>query len=115
MAEKTVLLTNGQTLRLTWTKWHLKNLSVYVNDELLWAVENRAALRLGRRLPLSDGSSVTVILSDPHGLEVWYNGREMLSDSPNGYVGEPTRSEKMLRSVASVGFDLIVGFLIEMV
>lgn len=79
----------GQELRLTWTRWRCKDLSVYFNDQLLWAVESRAELRLGRSLALPDGSRVTVIWASPHGLEVWYNGREMLSGQVSGYL-EPT-------------------------
>jgi hypothetical protein len=105
MPQKTVQI-GEQELRLDWTRRY-RSLSVYTNEQPLWTFQNRQDLQLGRKLRLSDGQIVTVILSDPHGLEVWHNGREMLSNTQTGYVRKASPAERALWLV----FEVLGGML----
>lgn len=82
MYKQAVALPSGDTLQLSWRS-NYSNVYIYLHDELIGFFPDKAALKLGQRFVLPDGSQITVILAR-HGLEVWQNGKDLLTGIETG-------------------------------
>lgn len=82
MYQKTLTLQGNETIVLEWhDDW--RQLSIRKDGKLIGSVPGKAELLGGRRFTLPDGKTLMVVLAD-YGLEVWYEGRELVSGTKSG-------------------------------
>lgn len=82
MFQKTLTLQGNETIVLEWhDDW--RQLSIRKDGKLIGSVPGKAELLGGRHFTLPDGKKLMVVLAD-YGLEVWYEGRELVSGTKSG-------------------------------
>lgn len=82
MYQKTVKLENADLLVLEWAE-NLSNLIIKKEGAIIGSMNSKDELKQGRRFAVPGGQYITVVYSE-HGLEVWQNGKELLSGSKSG-------------------------------
>lgn len=86
MYKQTVSIAPGELLQLDWGR-NYQDFYLYFNGEPIGFFEDKAELKLGKRfdLPGEGHRQVMVLLAD-QGLEVWYNGVDLVSGVRSGSV-----------------------------
>jgi len=84
MYQKTVTLDNSDLLLIEWGE-NLSNMTVKKDGEVIGTFNNKDELKQGRSFSLPDRRQVTVVYTE-YGLEVWQNGKELVSGAKSGYV-----------------------------
>jgi hypothetical protein len=107
--QRVIQVRPGQTLLLSWTG-HFSQMHVYENNQLLKAFETLEELNLGQPLQLSDKQYITIIVAPPHGLEVWYQNRELISGTVSGEINFFRRATNTLLVIG--GIQLVIGVLL---
>ncbi|MCY7327887.1 MAG: hypothetical protein LH618_05015, partial [Saprospiraceae bacterium] len=84
MYKQMINLAPGETLQLDWDK-NYANFSIYLNGQPVGSFPDKSSLKLGHRFNLpGDGQrQITVILAE-QGLQVWYNGIDIVSGMKSG-------------------------------
>lgn len=82
MYQKTVSLENADLLLIEWAK-NLSNLTIKKEGIVIGSMQSKDELKQGRRFALPNGQFITVVYSE-HGLEVWQNGKELMSGAKSG-------------------------------
>ena len=82
--QKKIPLGNLESLVIEWdSDW--SNLTIRKDNKLVCSIPEKADLQIGKQFKLSDGRAFMVLLNE-HGLEVWHDGRELVSGTRNGQV-----------------------------
>ncbi len=71
------------------------NLSIRQKGRLVGSFHDKEELELGRRFLLADGQEILVVLRDT-GLEVWHQGKDLVSGTASGQVALFDRSVNIL-------------------
>lgn len=85
MYKQTVEL-EGENLQLTWEGKDYQQFSILQNGNVVATIPNRDQLRSGQRVVLPSRKEIMVIVTPSHGLELWHNGKEYISDSVSGTI-----------------------------
>jgi hypothetical protein len=84
MYRQTVEIEN-ETVHLTWDDNSFKNFAIRQSNQVVGTVANKDTLKLGARIQLPSKKDILVLLGS-NGLELWYNGRECISNSQTGEI-----------------------------
>jgi hypothetical protein len=107
MYQQIVTLQDTDTLVLEWEEyWH--DLTVKKDGKLLATLSDKATLSSGRQVILPDGKSILVVLTK-NGLEVWYEGRELVSNLKTGKTDHYGIAFKAMVFVGAM--NLLGGFI----
>ncbi len=110
MYRKIVKLRGEETLVIEWQEsW--QQLVVKMDNVVLGNVETKEELKAGRNFRLPNGKSFMVLLSD-YGLEVWYEGVEVVSGTKSGTTDFFGSAFLALMSVGTINMVLGVMNLI---
>lgn len=85
MYQKSISLSDkSDSIIIDWGQdW--SNLSIRQKNRLVGSFQNKEELELGRRFVLANGQEILVILRDT-GLEVWHQGKDLVSGIASGQV-----------------------------
>lgn len=81
-----------------------RNFTVRYDGQLLLSVPEKADLLVGTKFLLPDGQALTIVLRDPE-IELWYQGRDLISGIANGSFDPFQHAARSLEAVA--GLQLI--------
>ena len=110
MYRKIITLDDEKTLVIEWQEsW--KNLVLKMENNILGSVDTKEELKAGRTFRLPNGKSCMVVLSD-NGLEVWYEGVEMVSGTKSGSTDFFGSSFRAMMTVGTV--NLVLGNFLRM-
>ena len=106
MQQKTVSLGRGEWLDISWSdNW--SNLSIHQHGQLIGSFQDSAELNLGKKFKLLNGQDLMVLLRDDNDIEVWYQGKEVVSGIKSGQVDHSRRAINALKTVGLVQFVAI--------
>ncbi len=108
MYKHTIQLAPGETLQLDWGR-NFSNFLVYLNGQLIGSVPDKSTLKLGRRIDLPGNRYLMIILAD-HGLEVWYEGTDLLTGMKSGTSDHFSNAANFLIGFGTV--QLVIGTII---
>lgn len=112
MYQKSVSLADkSDSLVIDWGQdWN--HLSIRQKGRLVGSFQSREELELGRRFILPDGQEIFVLLRDT-GLEVWHQGKDLVSDTASGKVPALDRAVGILQFVGLVQLGAIPPLVYE--
>jgi len=84
MYQKAVILSNSELIVILWDE-NLSNMTIKKDGVVIGAFNNSDEVRQGRRFVLPDRTEITVVYTE-FGLEVWQNGKELVSGGKSGNV-----------------------------
>lgn len=112
MNQKIVTLSPDKRLVVEWgLNW--SNLTIHQDGVLIGSVADQAALKAGRNFILPGGEKIMVLVSG-YGLEIWHDGKELVSGTYSGSVDGFGSAFKMLISIGTLQLIIAAFYLFMM-
>lgn len=102
MYQKTVTLDNSDRLLVEWESG-ISNMTIKKDGEIIGSFKDIDEAKQGRRFLLPDHRQITVVYTE-YGLEVWQDGKEMVSGGKSGSVNGFARAVRWLNGVGIAQF-----------
>ncbi len=104
MNQKIITLANSSEIQVSLAT-DLSHLTIEKDGEIVGVIENRDELKQGKSFRLPDQQQITVIYTQ-YGLEVWQNGKELVSNAQSKSVEGFARAVSWLKWVGGIQLGL---------
>lgn len=106
MYQKTINLSPTETLSIEWERKYT-NLNIRKNGALIGSIQDPNELKTGRRFSLPEGGEIMVLVTN-NGLELWHNGKELVSGLTSGKADDYGMAYKALAIFGSLQLVIVV-------
>lgn len=102
MNQKIITLGNASQVQISW-ETDLSNLTIEKDGVIVGVIDDRDVLKQGKSFILPDQQQITVVYTQ-YGLEVWQNGKELVSNAQSKSVEGFARAVSWLKWVGGIQF-----------